>query len=141
VILTGLNERNLEAARLGLGPRAQVVRSDAASPSAIDALSILVKEKLRRIDLLFLNAGISELGPFTEVTEAAYDRIFNVNTRGPFFTAQRLAPLVREGGAIVLTTVTSGPASPNLSVYSGSKAALRAFAQEMAAEPVPRASG
>jgi NAD(P)-dependent dehydrogenase (short-subunit alcohol dehydrogenase family) len=138
VLLTGRNERNVYAARRALGPRAHVVRSDAASMVDIDRLGALVKEKLGRIDFLFINAGISELEPFDQVTEATYDRIFNVNSKGAFFTTQRLAPLVREGGSIVLTTVTNGQAYPNLSIYSGSKAALRAFAQVFAAELVSR---
>jgi NAD(P)-dependent dehydrogenase (short-subunit alcohol dehydrogenase family) len=137
-LLTGRNEQNLEAARRELGARAHVVRSDTASLADIDALDALVEETLGQIDFVFINAGISELEPFDQVTEASYDRQFDVNTKGAFFTAQRLAPLVRDGGSIVFTTVTNGPASPNLSVYSGSKAALRAFAQVFAAELVSR---
>jgi NAD(P)-dependent dehydrogenase (short-subunit alcohol dehydrogenase family) len=138
VLLTGRNERNLEAARYDLGARAHVVRSDTASLADIDALGALVHEKLGGIDFLFINAGVSELGPFEHVTEASYDRLFDVNTKGAFFTVQRLAPLIEDGGAIVFTTVTNGPAIPNLSVYAGSKAALRAFAQVFAAELVSR---
>jgi NAD(P)-dependent dehydrogenase (short-subunit alcohol dehydrogenase family) len=138
VLLTSRNEQNLETARRELGPRAHVVRSDTASMADIDELGALVEEKLGRVDLVFINAGISELEPFDRVTEATYDRIFNVNTKGAFFTAQHLAPLVRDGGSIVFTTVTNGQAYPNLSVYSGSKAALRTFAQVLAAELVSR---
>jgi NAD(P)-dependent dehydrogenase (short-subunit alcohol dehydrogenase family) len=138
VLVTGRNERNLETARASLGPRAHVVRSDTASMADIEALGQLVKQKLGTIDLAFINAGISELAPFDKVTEASYDRLFAVNAKGAFFTAQRLAPLVRDGGAIVFTTVTNGQAYPNLSVYSGTKAALRAFAQVLAAELVSR---
>jgi NAD(P)-dependent dehydrogenase (short-subunit alcohol dehydrogenase family) len=138
VLLTGRNERNLEAARRELGPRAHVVRSNTASMTDIDALRALVEEKLGQIDCVFINAGISELAPFDQVTEASYDRQFDVNAKGAFFTVQRLAALVRNGGSIVFTTVTNGPANPNLGVYSGSKAALRSFAQVFAAELVSR---
>jgi NAD(P)-dependent dehydrogenase (short-subunit alcohol dehydrogenase family) len=138
VLLTGRNERNLETARRELGSRALVVKSDTANLADIDALGALVKEKLGYLDFLFINAGISELGPFEKVTEATYDRIFEVNTKGAFFTVQRLAPLIREGGSVVFTTVAEGPASGNLSVYAGSKAALRAFAQVFAAELVSK---
>lgn len=138
VVLTGRNEQNLEAARRELKTRAHVVRSDTASIADIDALGVLVKEKLGRIDFMFINAGVSELAPFDQVTEASYDRQFDVNTKGAFFTVQRLAPLVRDGGSIVFTTVTNGPANPHVSVYFGSKAALRAFAQVFAAELVSR---
>ena len=138
VLLTGRNERHLDATRRELGSRAHVVRSDTASMADIDALGGIVEEKLGQIDFVFINAGISELEPFDQVTEASYDRQFDVNTKGAFFTAQRLAPLVRDGGSMVFTTVTNGSANPNLSVYSGSKAALRAFAQVFAAELVSR---
>jgi NAD(P)-dependent dehydrogenase (short-subunit alcohol dehydrogenase family) len=138
VLLTGRSERNLEAARRELGTRARVARSDTANLADIAALGALVEEKLGQIDFVFINAGVAELEPFVQVTEASYDRQFDVNTKGAFFTAQRLAPFVREGGSIVFTTVTNGPANPNMSVYSGSKAALRAFAQVFAAELVPR---
>ena len=97
-----------------------------------------IEEKLARVDFVFINAGISEPEPIDQVTEASYDRQFDVNAKGAFFTAQRLSPLVRDGGSIVFTTVTNGQAYPNLSVYSGSKAALRAFAQVLAAELVSR---
>lgn len=138
VLLTGRNEQNLQGARRELEARAHVVRSDTASMADIDALGALVEEKLGQIDVVFINAGVSELAPLDQVTEASYDRQFDINTKGAFFTAQRLAPLVRHGGAVVFTTVTNGPATPNLSVYSGSKAALRAFAQVFAAELVSR---
>jgi NAD(P)-dependent dehydrogenase (short-subunit alcohol dehydrogenase family) len=114
------------------------VRSDTARLPNIEALGALVEQKLGHIDAAFINAGVSQLAPFNQVTEASYDRQFDVNTKGAFFTTQRLAPLIRNGGAIVFTTVANGPASPNLSVYSGSKAALRAFAQVFAAELVSR---
>jgi NAD(P)-dependent dehydrogenase (short-subunit alcohol dehydrogenase family) len=138
VLLTGRSERNLEAARRDLRSQAHVAQSDTANLADISALGALVEEKLGQIDFVFINAGVSELEPFAQVTEASYDRLFDVNTKGAFFTAQRLAPLIREGGSMVFTTVTNGPANPNLSVYSGSKAALRAFAQVFAAELVPR---
>lgn len=138
VLVTGRNERNVDAARRTLGDRANVVRSDAASMADVHALGDLVKARLGSIDLLHINAGISELGPFSEVDEATYDRIFAVNAKGAFFTAQRLAPHVRRGGAIVFTTVTDAPASGSLSVYAGSKAAVRAFAQVLAAELIPK---
>lgn len=138
VLLTGRNERNVEAARRELGDRALVVRSDVASMADVHALGALVKERLGVIDFLHVNAGISELGPFSEVTEETYDRVFAVNTKGAFFAAQRIAPFIRQGGSIVFTTVTDAPAMGNLSVYAGSKAAVRAFAQVLAAEMLSR---
>lgn len=101
-------------------------------------MAVFVEEKLGQVDFVFVNAGVAELEPFEQVPEESYDRIFNVNTKGAFFTARRLAPLVREGGSFVFTTVTDGTRTPGMSVYSGSKAALRSFAKVLAAELLPR---
>lgn len=137
VLLTGRNERNIEAAREAL-PGARVVRTDTANLSDIEALRGVVEENLGAIDFLFINAGVSVLGPLESMTEATYDHMFDINTKGAYFTTQRLAPLIRAGGAIVFTTLAEGPATANLSVYAGSKAAVRAFAQVFAAELVAK---
>lgn len=139
VLLTGLNEKNLEAARRQLGPRAHVVRSDTASLADIDALGRTVHATLGELDFVFINAGFARFGTLEQVTEAVYDQTFGINTKGAFFTAQRLAPLVRSGGAFVFTTsVADLVGSPGLSAYSGAKAAVRSFAQVFAAELLPR---
>ncbi|MEV8630596.1 SDR family oxidoreductase [Streptosporangium sp. NPDC051023] len=139
VLLTGRNERNLEAVRSELGSRAQAVRSDTTSLADIDALGGQVEETLGRVDFVFVNAGVAHMEPFGQVTEASYDAIFDVNTKGAFFTARRLAPLVDDGGSFVFTTsIANDSGTPGMSVYSASKAALRSFAQVLAAELLPR---
>ncbi len=139
VLITGRNEQNLQAALTELGGRAHAVRSDIADMGDIARLGDTVREKLGTIDLLHVNAGLAELEPFEQVTEASYDRQFTVNTKGAFFTIQRLAPLIREGGAIVVTSsVADEGGEPGMSVYSATKAALRSFASGLAAELLPR---
>lgn len=139
VLLTGRNEQTLEAARRELGPQAHVVRSDAASMADIDALAATVREKFGQVDFVFINAGFCKLEPFEEVTEAMYDQTFGVNTKGVYFTVQRLAPLVREGGSFLfMTSIADELGYPNLSVFSGSRAAVRSFARVLAAELLPR---
>ncbi|NKY99528.1 SDR family oxidoreductase [Nocardiopsis alborubida] len=139
VLLTGRGGRNLEEARGRLGPGAHVVRADVADPADTDALAEAVRAVLGGIDLLHVNAGTAELGPFEEVTEESYDRMFAVNTKGAFFTVQRLAPLVADGGAIVFTTaVTNMTGTPGMSVYTGAKAAVLGFSRVLASELLPR---
>lgn len=138
VLLTGRNEANLAAVSEEVGSGAHVVRADIAHMADIDALAATVEARLGMVDLVFVNAGIGIFEPFATVTEATYDRYFTVNAKGAFFAAQRLAPQVADGGAMVFTTVTPGTASPGLGVYSGTKAAVRAFARTLAAELLPR---
>ncbi|MFI6024616.1 SDR family oxidoreductase [Amycolatopsis magusensis] len=139
VLVTGRNESKVEAARDELGSRAFVLRSDAASMADIDALGRIVADRLGSVDAVFVNAGVAINQPFADVSEATYDRIFDVNTKGAFFTVQRLLPLVRDGGSIVFTTsVADEGGAAGMAAYSGSKAALWSFAQVLAAELLPR---
>ncbi|MBO0781840.1 MAG: SDR family oxidoreductase [Ktedonobacteraceae bacterium] len=139
VLLTGQTEAHLEATRGQVGTQADVIRFNMASMTDIHRLYELIEDKLGQVDFVFMNAGIAQLEPFDQVTEATYEQTFNINTRGAFFTAQRLAPLVKEGGAFVFTTsIADGRGTPGMSIYAGSKAALRAFAQVLAAELLPR---
>ncbi len=139
VLLTGHNEMNVAAARAELGPAADVVCSDVTRLAHIDALAEHVAEALGGIDALFVNQGYAAVAPFDEVTEATYDRHFDVNAKGAFFTVQRLAPLVRDGGAIVFTSsVADEGGAAGMIAYSASKAALWSFAQGFAAELLPR---
>ncbi|WP_197038267.1 SDR family oxidoreductase [Billgrantia saliphila] len=139
VLVTGRNEKHLEAARDALGERAQAIRSDAADMNDIALLGAVVGQRLGSIDLLHVNVGIAELEPFELVTEASYDRQFAVNTKGAFFTVQRLSPLLRRGGAIVMTSsVADEGGEAGMSVYSATKAALVSFASGFAAELLTR---
>ncbi|MGX2998279.1 SDR family oxidoreductase [Streptomyces sp. JNUCC 64] len=140
VVVTGRNEANIEAARAALAGRAaHVVRSDAADLDQVRALGDTVARTLGRVDFLFVNVGIAELVPFDQVTEEGYDRVFDTNTKGAFFTVQRIAPLLNEGGAVVFTTsIADDMGYPGITVYGGAKAALRTFAKGFAAELMPR---
>ncbi|MFC4099727.1 SDR family oxidoreductase [Paenibacillus xanthanilyticus] len=139
VIVTGRNPKNVEDAREELGAKAHVIQSDASLMADIDALRAYVAERFGQIDFVHINAGIALLEAFTEVTESSYDKTFDVNTKGAFFTVQRLAPFIREGGSIILTSsVADEGGNPGMSVYGASKAALRSFASGFAAELLPR---
>ncbi|WP_454194389.1 SDR family NAD(P)-dependent oxidoreductase [Nocardia sp. Marseille-Q1738] len=106
VVLTGRNEDNLAQARACLAGRpAHVVRSDAAVAADIDALGALVEQRLGRVDALFGNHGTAEFQTLDAATEESFDRQFAINTKGAFFTVQRLAPLVADGGSTFTTGV------------------------------------
>lgn len=139
VMVTGRNQRALDEAREAVGNDLLTERSDVADLGDIALLGAVADRKLGPIDLLHYNAGIAELEPFEQVTEESYERQFAVNTRGAFFTIQRLSPLIRDGGAVVMTSsVADEGAEPGMSVYSATKAALVSFASAFAVELLPR---
>lgn len=138
---TGRSDRRLAEAQAALGtPLAHPVRSDVTDAGAIDALRDQVADRLGSIDHLFVNQGIAEFQTLEEVTEESWDRIFDVNAKGAFFTVQRLAPLLSEGGSIVFTTVSNDQIFPGLSAYSAAKEAVAAFSKVLATELLPGGS-
>ncbi|MFH9067628.1 SDR family NAD(P)-dependent oxidoreductase [Streptomyces coeruleorubidus] len=138
VMFTGRSDQRLAVAQAALDTQlAHPVRSDATDAFAVAALGDQVADRLGRIDCLFVNQGIAEFQTLQEVTEQSWDRIFDVSAKGAFFTVQRLAPLMSEGGSIVFTTVSNDQIFPVLSAYSGAKEAVAAFATVLAAELLP----
>jgi NAD(P)-dependent dehydrogenase (short-subunit alcohol dehydrogenase family) len=139
VLVTGRSQAGLESAQKGLGKDGLVVSSDARSLTEIDALASRVKAEFDTFDLLFVNAGFSIRAPLESITEAVYDEMFNLNTKGPFFAVQKLAPLINRRGSIVFTTsIASVKGMPGNASYGAAKAALRSFARVLAAELLPR---
>lgn len=139
VVVTGRDETKVAKAAAELGSGPSVVRSDVTSAADIAALGDLVSERLGHVDFLFVNAGTATLEPIVAVTEDSYDSQFAVNTKGAFFTVQRLLPVMSDGGAIVFTSsIADEGGQPTMGVYSATKAALFSFAQVLAAELLPR---
>jgi NAD(P)-dependent dehydrogenase (short-subunit alcohol dehydrogenase family) len=136
VMVTGRTEATLERA----GEEGLIaVRSDTTSKADIDALAGRIEEEFGRLDAVFLNAGTANLVPFEAMTEDTYDSVFAANTKGPYFTLQRLLPLLAEGSGVVLTTsVLNRLGQLDQSVYAASKAAQRSLARTWARELLPR---
>ena len=83
-----------------------------------------------RIDVLFANAGIGELGTLGEISEAHFDKIFDINVKGVLFTVQKALPLFADGGSIILNaSIAASTGVAGFAVYSASKAAVRSFAR------------
>lgn len=139
VLVTGRRRETLETASRALGGNGIAVQSDAASLVDIDALAARVGSEFGSLDALVVNAGIGSFDPFDAVTEQTFDTVFAINTKGPFFTVQRLAPLLSVGSGVVLTTsIANQTGWDALSVYSASKAALRSMARTLSRELLPR---
>lgn len=98
-----------------------------------------MKSECGSLDLLFVNAGLTRFVPFEEMTGTVYDELFALNAKAPYFTVQRLIPLMNDGAAVVLTTsVVNVMGLPRVSAYSASKAALRSMVRTLARELLPR---
>ena len=139
VLITGRDPAALEAAQAELGSNATTLRSDAASMSDIALLAEHVRSELGTINALFVNAGVTRFAPFEDTSEELYDEVLAVNAKGPYFTVQKLAPLLAPGSGVVLTTsVANVLGIPMISAYAASKAALRSMTRTLARELLTR---
>ncbi len=94
-----------------------------------------IKQRFGAIDIYMANAGIINLAEFHAVSPQEYDRHFAVNSRAVFFGVQAMAPLIRDGGNIIVTSsLAATKVLPQHAVYAGSKAALAAFARNWAVD-------
>jgi len=122
--------------------RAKGVRSMAlvAHVGKIEDSKNLVEQVMKefgRIDILLNNAGTNPyFGPLFGLEEWAWDTTFNVNLRGPFFLAQRVARVMKEqgGGSMINTVSVASYRAGDLNVYTVTKAAYMMLTQNMARE-------
>ncbi len=130
VFVTGRRQSALDAAVKAIGGRVTGVRGDMSVLADIDRLYDAVQQQHAQIDVVFANAGGGEFAPLGAITEEHYQSTFDSNVKGVLFTVQKALPLLRDGGAVVLTSsTTSIKGTPAFSVYSATKAALRNFAR------------
>lgn len=136
VIVTSPSEATLAEAVAALGPHARGIRGDASSLADLDALAAAIRTGGRPIDVLVANAGRDVAAtPIVDMTDAQFDLVAGLNLRGTFFTCQRLVPLMRDGGTIVLTSSIAGHnGGPGHSVYNATKAAIRSLARTLTSE-------
>ena len=139
VIVTGRNPETLSQAKTTLGSGADVIAADTSDLGAVEQLFKTIAERYKKIDALFVNAGVAKFAPLAQSSPEFFDEQFNVNVRGAYFTVQHAVPLISDGGAILFTaSMVTSAAEPMSSVYAATKAALRSFGRSLAAELAPR---
>lgn len=135
VIITGRRQAELDKAVASIGPRATGIQGDVSRLADLDRLYTEVKKKFGRLDILFANAGVAFLSPAADVTEEHYDKHFNINVKGLFFTVQKALPLLADGAAVIMTSsVVNTKGMAGFSVYAATKAAVRSFARTLTTE-------
>lgn len=136
------NERSAQETAQGIrakGAKSVAIQADVSKPAEVRRLFDAAESALGHLDIVVANAGVYLSKPLVESTEEDYESVFDINTRGVFFTLREAARRVRDGGRII--AVSSGGTKmpfPNASLYLGSKAAVEQFARSLARELGPR---
>ncbi|WP_255815789.1 SDR family oxidoreductase [Chryseobacterium sp. MA9] len=138
VIITGRRKEAVEKAAQELG--AVPFIADQANLDDIDLLKKEVEKQYGKVDILFINAGITgTLTPIENMDVENFDQVMNINFRGAYFTLSKFIPLLNDGASVIfLSSIVASTYKPNSSAYQASKAALNSIAKTAAAELAPR---
>ncbi|MEM8855513.1 MAG: SDR family oxidoreductase [Pseudomonadota bacterium] len=132
---TGLDETR--ALVEACGRRCTVLPLDVTDRKAVAALADLDGPPT----ILVNNAGMEEVSPSTDVSEALWDRIVDTNLKGAFFVAQAFAKGLMArglGGSIInLGSLTSAAGVPTAVPYTASKAGILGMTRALCAEWAP----
>ncbi|GAB3917074.1 hypothetical protein GCM10011575_32660 [Microlunatus endophyticus] len=104
VIVSASSQASADAAAGELGPGATGIGANALSISDQQALAEAARERFGRLDVAFLNAGVSDFRPFDQHDEKSFDQLFDINVKGLFFLVQSLAPVLADGASVIVTS-------------------------------------
>jgi 3-oxoacyl-[acyl-carrier protein] reductase len=139
VLVADINLEGAEALARELGQKAAQV--DVSKDASVNQMSAAALMAFGKVDILVNNAGVSHLpAALDEISEADFDRVFNVNMKSVYLTARHLVPhfKARKTGAIlnVASTAAVSP-RPRLSWYNASKGWMVTATKSMAVELAP----
>ena len=133
VVVADIEIAKAQALASEIGAKALAVQLDVRDSKSIASLISATVAKFGSVDILYNNAGVFDMGPILEISEASFDKVFAVNTRGLFFTLQAAAAqMVKQGrgGKIINMSSQAGRRGEGLvAVYCASKAAVISLTQ------------
>lgn len=117
------------------GGIATAVKADVSKRNEVKELLKITVQKYGTVHILVNNAGILQQQPFETITDSDWDRIFEINMKGPFICAQECIPYMLENkyGRIINLSSIGGQWGGNLAVhYSATKAGIISLTRSLA---------
>ena len=122
----------------GEGRRALPLAAHVGRTDDLDAVIAASYEAFGHVDILVNNAGMNPVaGGLSDLQPELFQKLFEVNTKGPWYLASRMAPRMAEhGGGSIINVISVGGLRPSAfqGFYAATKAALDALTKVMAAE-------
>ncbi len=118
-----------------------IVQADVTDMQQIQHLVEEGWSKFGLIDVLVNNAGMEKKAAFLEIQEADYDKVLDVNLKGPFFLAQyfvkKLSEAKKAGRILNMSSVHEDMVFPTFATYCISKGGMRMMMRNLAVELGP----
>ncbi len=136
VVIGDINIDRASEAAASIGPAASAVRLDVTDLSSIETTVAQLDKDFGGIDILINNAAIFDMAPINAITEDSYDRVFDVNLKGPLFMMKAVSNVMiarGRGGKIINMASQAGRRGEALvTLYCASKAAIISATQSAA---------
>jgi NAD(P)-dependent dehydrogenase (short-subunit alcohol dehydrogenase family) len=117
------------------GTRAILISGDLSQVANIRKLFDETTKAFGRVDIVVHSAGSLVKKPMAEITEAEYDRVAGINSKGTFFIMQEAIRRISDHGRIInIGTSLLASTIGNYSAYAGTKAAMEDFTRALARE-------
>jgi NAD(P)-dependent dehydrogenase (short-subunit alcohol dehydrogenase family) len=135
----GLNDVGLDIHHAG--GEALTFETNVGDAAQIEQLVEATIAQFGRLDILFANAGIGGSGTVVDIPIEDFERVLDINLRGPFLCARYAIPHIAAagGGSVIFTAselaLVGSPGSP---AYCASKAGLIGMARAMALDHAPQ---
>jgi 2-hydroxycyclohexanecarboxyl-CoA dehydrogenase len=110
---------------------------DVARPEAVRAAVASAEGALGALDVVVSNAGIDVIGPFVSSDPAGWERLIDVNLRGPLHLCHAALPGMaqrRRGRLVFISSDAARVGSSGEAVYAACKAGVIALAKTLARE-------
>lgn len=130
----------LDQAVASIGGTTWSMACDVSSEDDVSRLAEAVKARWGGLDGLVNNAGIAPMATLDDTDLQMWERVFAINTRGPYLTCRHLGPMLKEGRSPSVVSVSSSlavRAIPGMAAYNASKAALNQLTRSLALEWAP----
>ena len=122
------------------GMDAHALCCDLSDSAAVSAMCNEILALYHHVDAMVLCAGVSHTGLLTDMTDAQWHRVMDVNVSGSFYLIRALAPGMvshRSGSIVTISSMWGRSGASCEAAYSASKAAIIGLTQALAKELGP----
>lgn len=117
------------------GGEAMTAQADVSDPAAVGRMFDRAEAAYGGVDVVVNNAGIMQLAPIAEATDALFDRQIAVNLKGVFNGMREAATRLRNGGRIIsFSSSVVGLYPPTYGIYAATKAGVEAMTHILSKE-------
>jgi len=139
VAITGRDPKTLDQAVAQLGPSARGYRADVTAADDRKRLFADLARDFGKLDIVFVNAGISGRTPTGATDEAIFENVIHTNLNAAFFTVNSAAPLLNENGSIIFNgSVHNYLGQAGVAAYAATKGGVVSMSRSVAADLAPR---